>query len=67
MKVPRNRASTFEPVVVPKRSSLAESIEVLVISLYDKGMSTRDMEEQLREIYQFNLSESARLLRLGTK
>ena len=59
IKVPRDRASTFEPVVVPKRSSLAEGIEELVISLYAKGMSTRDIEEQLREIYQFNLSESA--------
>lgn len=45
--------------MVPKRSSLAEGIEELVISLYAKGMSTRDIEEQLREIYQFNLSESA--------
>jgi putative transposase len=59
IKVPRDRASTFEPVVVPKRSSLAEGIEELVISLYAKGMSTRDMEEQLREIYGFNRSESA--------
>ncbi|GEO04183.1 IS256 family transposase [Adhaeribacter aerolatus] len=59
IKVPRDRASTFEPVVVPKRSSLAEGIEELVISLYAKGMSTRDIEEQLREIYEFNLSESA--------
>ncbi|KAA5542063.1 IS256 family transposase [Adhaeribacter rhizoryzae] len=59
IKVPRDRASTFEPVVVPKRRNLAEGIEELVISLYAKGMSTRDIEEQLREIYQFNLSESA--------
>lgn len=29
-----------------------------MISLYAKGMSVRDIEEQLREIYQFNLSES---------
>jgi putative transposase len=54
IEVPRDRASTFEPIfepiVVPKRSSLAEGIEELVISLYAKGMSTRDIEEQLREI-----------------
>jgi putative transposase len=59
IKVPRDRASTFDPIVVPKRRNLAEGIEELVISLYAKGMSTRDIEEQLREIYQFNLSESA--------
>ena len=59
IEVPRDRASTFEPILVPKRSSLAEGIEELVISLYAKGMSTRDIEEQLREIYKFNLSESS--------
>lgn len=59
IEVPRDRQSTFEPVVVPKRSSLAEGIEELVISLYAKGMSTRDIETQLKELYQFNLSESA--------
>lgn len=58
IEVPRDRAGTFEPVVVPKRSSLAEGMEELVISLYAKGMSVRDIEEQLREIYKFNLSES---------
>lgn len=58
IEVPRDRAGTFEPVLVPKRRGLAEGIEELVISLYAKGMSTRDIEEQLREIYGFNLSES---------
>jgi transposase-like protein len=57
--VPRDRATTFDPIVVPKRRSLAEGIEEVVISLYAKGMSTCDMEEQLREIYGFNLSESS--------
>ena len=52
--VPRDRASTFEPVVV----RLAEGMEEVVISWYAQGMSTRDIEEQLREIYGFNLSES---------
>lgn len=58
IEVPPDRASTFEPVLVPKRRGLAEGIEELVISLYAKGMGTRDIEEQLREIYGFNLSES---------
>jgi putative transposase len=58
IEVPRDRAGTFEPVIVPKRSSLAEGMEELVISLYAKGMSVRDIEEELREIYKFNLSES---------
>lgn len=58
IEVPRDRAGTFEPVLVPKRRGLAEGIEELVISLYAKGMSTRDIEEQLREIYGFTISES---------
>jgi putative transposase len=58
LEVPRDRESTFEPVIVPKRSGLSEGIEQLVVSLYAKGMSVRDIEEQLREIYKFNLSES---------
>jgi transposase-like protein len=58
IEVPRDRDASFEPMLVPKRRSLAEGIEELVISLYAKGMSTRDIEEQLRELYQFNISES---------
>ena len=58
LEVPRDRQGTFEPVIVPKRTGLAHGMEQLVISLYAKGMSVRDIEEELREIYKFNLSES---------
>lgn len=58
IEVPRDRAATFEPIVVPKRSNLSHGMEDLVVSLYAKGMSVRDISEQLREIYNFNLSES---------
>ena len=58
LEVPRDREGTFEPVIVPKRTGLAHGMEQLVISLYAKGMSVRDIEEELREIYKFNLSES---------
>ena len=56
IKVPRDRKSTFEPVLVPKRSQLSKGIESLVISLYAKGMSNSDIEEQLYEIYDFQVS-----------
>lgn len=59
IEVPRDREGSFTPIAVPKRSSLAEGMENLVISLYAKGMSVSDIEEQLREIYKFNLSQSA--------
>lgn len=42
--------------MVTKRKCLAKGIESLVISLYAKGMSNADIEEQLREIYDFRLS-----------
>lgn len=58
IEVPRDRDSSFQPVVVPKRSHLADGIENLVISLYAKGMSVSDIEEQLGEIYNFHLSQS---------
>jgi putative transposase len=58
LEVPRDREGSFEPVIVPKRTGLAHGMEQLVVSLYAKGMSVRDIEEELREIYKFNLSES---------
>lgn len=57
--VPRDRDGSFEPVIVPKRKNMAEGVESLVISLYAKGMSNADIEEQLREMYDFRLSTSA--------
>lgn len=59
IRVPRDRDGSFEPVLVPKRAHLADGIESLVISLYAKGMSVSDIEEQLKEIYNFRLSQSA--------
>ncbi len=58
IKVPRDRKSDFQPQVVPKRSRLSEGIESLIISLYAKGMSNSDIEEQLHELYDFNVSTS---------
>lgn len=58
IKVPRDRDASFEPQILPKRSKLSEGIEKLVISLYAKGMSNSDIEEQLRELYDFRLPPS---------
>jgi len=58
INVPRDRDASFEPQVVPKRSRMSLGIESLVISLYAKGMSNSDIEEQLREIYDFRISTS---------
>lgn len=59
LKVPRDREGSFEPVVVPKHQSTASPIERIVISLYAKGMSVSDIEQELHEIYGYRLSTSA--------
>ena len=56
--IPRDRDSSFEPQIIPKRSRLAKGIESMVISLYAKGMSNSDIEEQIRELYDFQVSTS---------
>ena len=59
ISIPRDRNSDFDPIVVPKHQSRGLSIERLVISLYAKGMSVSDIEDELRDIYKINLSTSA--------
>jgi transposase-like protein len=58
IRVPRDRNSSFEPMVVPKRSQLSNGIENLITSLYAKGMSNSDIEEQINELYGFQVSTS---------
>lgn len=58
IEIPRDRNGEFEPVVIPKHQSRSLSIERLVISLYAKGMSVSDIEDELRDIYKINLSTS---------
>ena len=58
IQVPRDRDGSFNPMIVPKRKNMIDGIENVVISLYAKGMSNRDIEEQIREIYGFEISAS---------
>jgi len=59
LNVPRDREGTFEPQVVPKRSGTTHGVDSLIISLYAKGLSNSDIEDQLHEIYGFNISTSS--------
>jgi len=59
ISVPRDRDSSFNPVVVPKRKNIVDGIENIIISLYAKGMSVSDIQEQIKELYEFDLSTSA--------
>lgn len=56
IQVPRDRDASFNPMIVPKRESMVEGIEEVIVSLYAKGMSVSDIEEQIKEVYKFEVS-----------
>ena len=56
--VPQDRQSSFEPEVVKKRQKDISNIDQKIISMYEKGMTTRQIAEQMEEIYGFECSES---------
>lgn len=56
LEIPRDRDGEFEPVVVPKNKRNISGIEEQVISLYARGMSTRDIHDQMQDIYGIELS-----------
>lgn len=49
--VPRDREGSFEPVLVKKRQTRLESFGEKILTLYARGMTTRDLQAQLQEIY----------------
>lgn len=55
--VPQDRKSTFEPKVVKKRQKDISDIDKKIISMYAKGMTTRQISDTLMDIYGFEASE----------
>ena len=55
--VPQDRKSTFEPQVVKKRQKDISDIDQKIISMYAKGMTTRQISETIEDIYDFETSE----------
>ena len=55
--VPQDRNSSFEPKVVKKRQKDISEIDQKIISMYARGMTTRQISEQIEEIYGFECSE----------
>lgn len=49
--VPRDRNGEFEPKVLERRQTRTDEIEQKIMAMYAKGMSQRDIEDNLREIY----------------
>lgn len=55
--VPQDRNSTFEPQVVKKRQKDISTIEQKIISMYAKGLTTRQISDTIEDIYGFETSE----------
>lgn len=54
--IPRDRNGEFEPKIIPKYQRDISGIEEKIISLYARGMSTRDIHDQLQDLYGIELS-----------
>lgn len=57
LDVPQDRESAFEPVVVKKRQKDISGIDDKIIAMYAKGLTTRQISEQIEDIYGFECSE----------
>jgi putative transposase len=49
--VPRDRNGEFEPQIVPKRQTRLEGFDDKVLAMYARGMTVRDIQSQLKDIY----------------
>lgn len=57
LAVPQDRDSTFEPKVVKKRQKDISDIDQKIISMYARGLTIRQISEQIEELYGFECSE----------
>ena len=58
LEVPRDRNSEFGPQIVKKRQSVLDDLEDKIVALYSKGMTTRDIQEIMEDMYGVDLSPS---------
>lgn len=56
LDVPRDRKSDFEPQVVKKRQKDISGLEEKIISMYAKGMTTRDIQAHIKDLYNYEIS-----------
>ncbi len=54
--MPRNRNGAFEPQIIPKHQRGISGIEEKIISLYARGLSTRDIHDQQQDLYSIEVS-----------
>lgn len=58
LDVPRDRKAEFEPQIVKKYETVCNELDKKIISLYAKGMSTRDIQAEVEDLYGITLSPS---------
>ena len=56
LNIPRDRDGDFEPHVIPKHTGDISGLEEKIISLYARGMSTRDIHDQIKDLYGIEIS-----------
>ncbi|AFY38188.1 transposase mutator type [[Leptolyngbya] sp. PCC 7376] len=56
ISIPRDRKSEFEPLLVPKGQRRIQGLEEKILALYSRGMSTRDIQAQMQELYGVEIS-----------
>jgi putative transposase len=56
IEIPRDRQGTFEPQLVPKGQTRLDGFDDKIIALYARGMTTRDIQAQLQELYGVEVS-----------
>ena len=56
LSIPRDRKGEFEPKIVPKYKRDVSGIAEKVISLYARGLSTRDIHDQIKDLYGVEIS-----------
>lgn len=56
VSVPRDRAGTFEPQFIQKGQTRFEGFDSKILSMYARGLSTRDIQAQLQELYGVEIS-----------
>jgi putative transposase len=56
LKIPRDRNGDFEPHIIKKYEKNASELEEQIIAMYAKGMSTRDIEAHMKDIYGVDIS-----------
>jgi transposase-like protein len=56
IRVPRDRNGEFEPQLIEKYQNRSDGLENKIVAMYAKGMSTRDIEDHLRDIYGIDAS-----------